>query len=629
MKSSLLLVFVVMCSSYTHAADAQLPIPHLLGIYPCGAQAGHATELDLYGENFEIPKSLYFSNKGIKAEPFTGPVKPEGDKTPLRYRVTIDANVPPGEYDVRFTGKLGLSNPRTFCVGDLKEVWETEPNNEKEQANRVELNSVVNARIGASEDVDWFVFHASKDQRVLIECFSWRIDSRMDGVMWLYGADGKLMAASQDEDLSSEKRDPLIDFNAPADGDYFIKITDFTYNGGNFYFYRLKISTAPFVDFIMPTAAAPGTTAKITFYGRNLPGGEKTDLTIKGRPLEKITQDIAIPGDPDSATSLHYNDLLRPAAGELAGMEVRVKSPQGISNPKLLSFSALPQIMEKEPNDTRETAQRIEPPCAINGQFMKNDSDCFTFKAKKGETYHITVFAARIGSPADPDLEVLNEKGEVANAAQDIGDNIGQLRFTTNNLDIRHVFTTGADGDFCIRLEHLYRQNQGGPQYVYRLEVEKNPEPDFELVCSPIHEIHLDSHEVYQGGRERFDILVFRRYNFNDPITVEAKSLPQGVTAEPCVIGPDLKWGTLIVTAAPDAPIGESEFEIVGNAKIKIKDKDGKETEKTITRNGRGGTIVWDTVNTNALARMARSLVMAVREKVPFMLTAAPNAFKA
>jgi hypothetical protein len=632
MKRNLIVTIAAVCaalaSARIHAADAQLPIPHLLGLYPCGVQQGGAAYLELYGENLDESRNLYFSNKGLRGEPFVGPLPQNSDTKTQRYRVVCDGAVPPGDYDIRFVGKLGLSNPRTFSVGDLKEFNETEPNNEKEQANRVELNSVVNGRVNAPEDVDWYVFHAAKDQRVLIECFAWRIDSRMDGVMWLHSADGKLMAASQDEDLSSEKRDPFIDFNAPADADYYLKITDFTYNGGNQYFYRLKFSTLPFVDYILPTAAKPGTTAKITFYGRNLPGGEKTDLTIHGRPIEKLTQDIVVPGDPDAATGLRYSALLRPPAGELAGMEVRVKSPQGVSNPKLLCFSDLPQILETEPNDTREKAQKIEPPCAVNGQFMKNDLDCYSVKAKKGETFHVTVFAARIGSPADPDLEVLNEKGDVANAAQDIGDNIGQLRFTTNNLDIRHVFTAGADGDFTLKLEHLYRQTQGGPQYVYRLEVEKTPEPDFELVCSPIHEIHVDSHEVYQGGRERFDILVFRTHGHNDPITVEAAHLPPGVTAEPCVIGPDVKWGTLIVSAAPDAPIGEGDFEVVGKSVIKVKDKDGKESEKTLVRHARAGTVIWDTVNTPALARMARSLVMAVREKAAFTLTAAPNTFK-
>ena len=626
-----LIVFAIACVS-VYAADAQLPVPHLTSVFPCGVKQGATVAVEISGDNLDVPKSLYFSHNGITAEliPEAKPAKdkPDAKPGPPKYKITAKADVPPGDYDVRFVGKLGLSNPRTFTVSDFAEFTEVEPNSEKKDANRVEVNTTINGKINAAEDVDWYVFKAKQGQRILVEAQAWRIDSRMDGVMWLYNSDGKLMASSQDEDYSSEKRDPMIDFDAPADGDYFVKITDFTYNGGNDYFYRLKISTLPYIDYILPTAAAPGTTATISFYGRNLPGGEKTDLTIHGRPIQKVTQQVIIPNDPDSATGLHYGALVRPWATVLSGMEVRVKSPEGVSNPKLLSFSTLPQVAEIKPNSTKEKAQRLEIPCAVSGQFLKGDSCYFAFKAKKGEKYQVTVYATRIGSPADPDMEVLNEKGEPAGVAQDNNDNIGQLRFQTQNIDINYTHNVGADGDITLRLEHLYRQNQGGPQYVYRLEIEKDPVPDFRLVCSPIHEIHMDSHELYQGGRERMDILVFRMNGHNDPIVVEAKNLPPGVTSEPIVIGKDVKWGTLVVTAAPDAPIGEGDFEVVGTGKVKIKDKDGKETETEITRKARAGTIVWNTVNTPALARMARSLVMAVREKVPFLLTAAPNEIK-
>ncbi|MEI6233526.1 MAG: PPC domain-containing protein [Planctomycetota bacterium] len=631
---ALSLVVIATCFQ-SHSADAQLPVPHLHGVFPCGIKQGATVELEFVGDNLDVPKSLYFSHKGItsvfipdiKAAPKTKDT-PEVKAVPAKFKITAKPDVPPGDYDVRFVGKLGISNPRTFSVSDVAEINEIEPNNERKDATRVELNTTINGRINASEDVDWYVFSAKQGQRVIIECQAWRIDSKMDGVMWLYNSAGKQMAASQDEDFSSEKRDPMFDFDVPADGDYSVKITDFTYNGGTGYFYRLKISTLPYIDYIMPSAAAPGTTAAITFYGRNLPGGEKTDLTIHGRPLQKVTQQITVPNDPDMATGLHYGALVRPWATVLSGMELRVKSPEGISNPKLLSFSTLPQIAEIKPNSSKEKAQRLDIPCAVNGQFFKGDACFFAFKAKKGEKYQITVYSTRIGSPADPDLEVLNEKGDAAGAGQDNGDNIGQLRFSTQNIDINYIHTVAVDGDITLRLEHLYRQNQGGPQYVYRMEIEKDPTPDFRLVCSPIHEIHLDAHEIYQGGRERLDILVFRMNGHNDPITVEAKDLPPGITSEPITIGKDVKWGTLIVTAAPDAPMGEADFEVVGKSTVKTKDKDGKDIDTELIRKARGGAIVWDTVNTPALARMSRSLVMAVREKVPFMLTATPNEIK-
>ena len=71
-----------------------------------------------------------------------------------------------------------------------------------------------------------------------------------------------------------------------------------------------------------------------------------------------------------------------------------------------------------------------------------------------------------------------------------------------------------------------------------------------------------------------------------------------------------------MVSAKPDAPLGEGEFEVVGTAEL------GK---TAATRSARGGVIVWDTTNTNAISRLTRSLVMAVREAAPFALTAQPT----
>jgi len=45
-----------------------------------------------------------------------------------------------------------------------------------------------------------------------------------------------------------------------------------------------------------------------------------------------------------------------------------------------------------------------------------------------------------------------------------------------------------------------------------------------------------------------------------------------------------------------------------------------RENEKLV-RKARGGGIVWDTVNTAAISRMNRSIVLAVRESTPFAVT--------
>ena len=155
---------------------------------------------------------------------------------------------------------------------------------------------------------------------------------KLDGYLWLYNADGKELASSQDENVRNEMRDPLIDFDVPADGDYFIKFTDFTYNGGDDYFYRLQVGTRPLIDFAWPTAAKPGA-ATVTLFGRNLPDGKATPGTIKGRPLQKLDVPTPIPRDPEASPRPTPGDLVRPAAGRLDGFPVRIKTDLGVRMP--------------------------------------------------------------------------------------------------------------------------------------------------------------------------------------------------------------------------------------------------------------------------------------------------------
>ena len=624
--------------SISQASAQGLPIPQLKSLFPCGAQQGKSVELEISGGNLDATSKLYFSHPGIKAElivdpkaappvvaavtpapvdaagkpmPAPPPPPPSG---PFRFKVTAAANVPVGDYDVRSIGKFGISNPRTFCVSADAESNELEPNDAKDKANRVPLNGIVNGRISPAEDIDWFSFAAKKGQRVIIECRAWRIDSKLDGMLTLYNSEGKELIACQDENIRDQKRDPFIDFDVPADGDYLLRFTDFMYNGGSDNFYRLSISTHPYLDFISPTGAKPGTTAAITFYGRNLPGGEKTDVIVNGRPLEKVVRQITVPGDADVVTTLHNSELLRPPTSRVDGMEVHITGDTGTSNTKTLVFSDGPELLEAEPNNALNEAQKLPVPCAVTGAFSAaKDVDNYTISAKKDEKFLIEVFSERIGSPADPDLEIYGADGKLVVATQDTGENIGQLRFPTSTSDIVYPWTAPKDGDYTLHLEHVYQAVQGGPQYRYRLEIRKNVTPDFRLVCSPTHDIRIDSHCVYQGGRQRLDVLLWRMNGNDEAVTIEARKLPPGVTCEPIVMGPGVKWGSLVVNAAPDAPLGESEFEVVGTATL---------GGTKLTRQARGGVVVWDTVNTPAISRVTRSMVIAVREKVPYAVTA-------
>ncbi len=123
----------------------------------------------------------------------------------------------------------------------------------------------------------------------------------------------------------------------------------------------------------------------------------------------------------------------------------------GRSNAKLILARTMPEVLEQVSRIARRPKLQASGrmPVAISGQFSPaKDADYFTFAAKKGEVYSIEVFAQRIGSPADPDMEVFNVKGGVMANPQDDGEktsaNCGSL---TRTQDLQYELTVPDDGD--------------------------------------------------------------------------------------------------------------------------------------------------------------------------------------
>src|SRR5262249_19238650 len=100
----------------------QLPNPRLLTISPCGGKAGTTVEISWTGTDVENPEAFLSSHPGIKATAVTPEppkvdpkVKPDPNKPPpppppiTKFTVTIPADVPPGNYDVRMVNKFGVS----------------------------------------------------------------------------------------------------------------------------------------------------------------------------------------------------------------------------------------------------------------------------------------------------------------------------------------------------------------------------------------------------------------------------------------------------------------------------------------------------------------------------------------
>lgn len=571
---------------------AQLPAARLDGLFPAGTAPGSSVEVTIAGVDLDDVDRLLFSHEGIKAtRKMAEPTKFDDGPQPIEntFVVAIDAGVAGGNYEVRCQGKYGLSNARTFVIGMLPEVIETEPNGGNElpawtevtdsagvktkqnPALAVTLPVTVNGQSTNGADVDWYRFTGTAGQRMLLDGQARRIDSRMELVISLLDATGRVLGQSQ----PGAGGDPIVDVTLPADGEYFVKVHDALYQQGPGYYYRLRMGVLPYLDFVFPPAGLPGSNEEYTLYGRNLPGGQASAYQLGGRPLEMLKVRIPVPAD--AVDRLSFASRLDPQSMGLDSVEYRIPGNPG-SNPVLISTASAPITLE-QPNDTPAAAQVLTLPCEVAGQFYpQRDADWFQFEAKAGDKWAIDLVSQRLSLPSDPSLlvqrVVKGADGQVQITDvvqlddlpdQNFNNRTGRHEFDTRSGDPSYLLTVPADGTYRILVRDSSSSVRSDPRLVYRLAIRK-PAPDYRIVAVPGES--PGGLALRRGGRDLVRIFVDRRDGFDGDIRVSVTGLPQGVTSEEIVIGSGNTMGTLILTAAEDAPVATATLQVTSKATI-------------------------------------------------------------
>ena len=571
MRFSLLLLLLVLVPD---TLFAQLPAARLDSIFPAGVRVGATVQVTLGGGDLDDVSELHFSHPGITAKPKMADPSPfhkEPRPAPNQFIVTAAADVPLGTYDVRARGKYGLSNPRTFDLSNLAEFVETEPNNKLDEATEITLPLTVNGQINGNTDVDVYRFTAPAGQRILLDCRARRIDSLLDPMLSVYDAKGRELVNNRD----GYAKEAFIDFQVPAAGDYHVRIADALYRGNPNFVYRLTIGPLPHIDYMFPPAGPAGSNNQYTVYGRNLPGGQPTELAVDGQRLDKLAVNVALPADPASHSVM--NGRVDPEQAFLDAVEYRVPGQPMPSNTACIGIATAAVVLEADANDTPDQAQALTPPCEVAGQFYpQRDYDWYSFDAQKGDTYTIEVISHRLGLPTDPLLVIQqvieNDKGEEQVKVLATADDIGlrdRAQFDTRTGDASYKFVAPVDATYRVNVRDGYSALRSDPRLVYRLAI-RQQQPDFRLVAVP--QDPWGGFVLRKGDRTTIDVLAERRDNLVEPILVSVTGLPTGVTSSEVTLGPSMNVATLVLTAADNAAPAIANLEIVGKAKIEGRD---------------------------------------------------------
>ena len=616
-KTCGIFITLVFCLIGSIALTANFPYVQLLTIFPSGGKQGSTIEISVTGVEMDQVNKLYFSHPGIISSPI--PVDPLALTTKLdrfsdKFKVKIGKNVPTGIYEVRIVGRYGISNARAFFVGDQDEKKITSSPNSHSAALEIPLGTTVNGQ--ATKDTgDYFKFEGKKGQRIIIEGWGRRIDSKIDATLSVYDASGKELQSNRD----TYRLDPFIDFLVPKNGIYTVKIYDYLYRGGPEYSYRLSIGIQPHIEYIFPPAGLPGTRQQYVVYGQNLPGSVPSSImNSNGIPLEEKKVEISIPNKSEQTPLL---SLLKPSQIVIDAKDHQIISSKGTSNSFSLQVATAPVILENEPNNKKSQAQKVKLPCEINGQFFPNkDVDWIIFEAKKDHLYWIEVFSHRMGLSTDPSVSIYRilkdfygeEKTELVVNSDDWNSNLGDKMYSPGTRDPLFSFKAEQDSRYLLKIHDLSASQDSRPSHLYRLSIRESS-PDFRLLVvaddpgGSNDDSNIWEPSLRRGGKTRMNVLAIRRDGFDGKIKIKVEGLPPGIGFNEATI-PAKSTGTfLIFEAASSVPSWHGSIQVTGTGMI---------NGKKVVRNAHHASLVWQTgsLRTGTIqSRVVRNLTLGVR----------------
>jgi hypothetical protein len=406
-----LLAAVAVFAATLATPAGQVRPPSISELSRNGLRHGETIQLVVFGTNLKDASAVLFDDPQLQGRvvgfvekgedrlyPKAGDTRLPFPDTARRGELTIEvtaaAGMPAGDHLFRVRTPYGATAARALEVGELPELVENEPNDDASETIAT-TPITMNGEIGWPGDSDTFSFDARAEQPLVLSIEAAGLQSRLDAHLTLRDAAGAVVAQNDDENDTT--RDAVIIHTPGVTGRYTVQVRDANGGGGVNNPYRLSIGTLPYVTSMFPLGGARDVETTLSFTGVNLGAATQSRVSLT---LPAARREAGIPAQA--------------AQDDVVPVDVRPSQTALLAEPQA-ARGIYAERLERVALTGQPLGQLVTAPVTINGRIDRRrdgtSADLFRVQARKGESLILSVNAARLGSPLDATIDVLDVRG--------------------------------------------------------------------------------------------------------------------------------------------------------------------------------------------------------------------------
>ncbi len=391
----------------------------ITSLQPASCQPGVPTKITLRGNKLPSNLRVRTNRSDIKVE-----IESVTESQAI-LAIVVPSDSQPGPFGLWFASPIGPLPTKYVLVDDLATALDNGNNHSVATAQTV---STLGAIDGVTEGTqfDFYRFNATAGQRVAFEVLTQSIHSKMDPIVRLLHADGRLLHVEDDDSIGPDCR---FSFTFPEAGDYVLQVGESHYVAGGEY--HLRIGDFPIIDHVFPLAIRRGESAKLSFTGPDASLVVGSDLTI---PLHLGEDFINAPARMVDGHSVAWGTI---------------------------AVSKLPQFVEPAKPDSLVDVVRhiLDIPMGISGRLEKlGERDSYWLRGVKGQVLRFASRTRSLGCGTMLQMQLWNSAG--SKLAETPVNDSDEWSFD---------FTVPEDGEYRLEVGDLLKR--GGSEFGYWIEV--------------------------------------------------------------------------------------------------------------------------------------------------------------